>query len=126
MCVVMCAQIEPADSVVERMLTLMTSQEPGYWHLNINPGRLHIMTVPVSTSLVAGSYHRLLYMSNSNTCDEEITWKLNKAIDMLVVINDVIRHHLHRHACGVGGQQSWWYLQHGSLHYGKCSHQAPR
>ena len=31
----MCAQIEPADTVVERMLTLMTSQEPGYWHLNI-------------------------------------------------------------------------------------------
>ena len=34
------------------MLTLMTSQEPGYQHLKIVPGRLHIMTIPVSTSLV--------------------------------------------------------------------------
>ena len=51
---VMCAQICPEDTVVERMLTLMTSQEPGYWHLNIYPGRPLIMTVPVSTSLVSG------------------------------------------------------------------------
>ena len=49
-----CAQLQPADTVVERMLTLMTSQEPGYWHLNIYPGRPLIMTVPVSTSLVSG------------------------------------------------------------------------
>ena len=55
MCVfVMCAQICPADTVVERMLTLMTSQEPEYWHLNIHRGRPLIMTVPVSTSLVSG------------------------------------------------------------------------
>ena len=55
MCVfVMCAQLWDADTVVERMLTLMTSQQPGYWHLNIVPGTRHIMTVAVSTSLVFG------------------------------------------------------------------------
>ena len=87
MCVfVMCAQICPADTVVERMLTLMTSQEPGYWHLNIYSGRLHIMTVAVSTSLVSGPVVACcMYMSKSsfNTCDEEITWKLNEAMLVL-------------------------------------------
>ena len=46
---VMCAQLQPADTVVERMLTHMTSQEPGYRYFNIDPGRPHIVTVLVST-----------------------------------------------------------------------------
>ena len=60
----MYAQLQPADAVVERMLTHMTSQEPGYRYFNIDPGRPHIVTVLVSTCLITSS-------PPENTCDEE-------------------------------------------------------